>query len=128
MTKKAMILLANDPEMKKYGFRLLLAVHDELIGEVKEEFAEEGKERLSYLMRIAAQPECNVTMKCDALIFPGNGSNSRWYADVYYPEVKEHYEKILKSTESKYDSFNKLKEEYPEFDDDELNYIISNNW
>ena len=84
MTKKAMILIRNDDGMKKLGFRLLLAVHDELIGEAPTENAELASERLSYLMRIAAQPECMVTMKCDALTFPC------WYWDVRSTEVADY--------------------------------------
>lgn len=83
MTKKAMILIRNDEMMKNLGFRLLLAVHDELIGEAPKENADKAKDRLSFLMSQAAKPECNIPMKCDALTFPC------WYWDVRSGEVLE---------------------------------------
>lgn len=117
MTKKAMLLIHNDEEMKKYGFRLLIAVHDELIGECPIEYSEKAKDRLSYLMRIAAQPECNIKMKCDALIFP------RWYYDIYSTEISDRYKELLE----KYDkekSLDIIKEEYSEMTNDDLNKIL----
>ena len=33
MTKKAMIAIDQDSEMQKLGFRLLIGIHDALIGE-----------------------------------------------------------------------------------------------
>ena len=117
MTKKAMLLIHNDEEMKKYGFRLLIAVHDELIGECPIEYSEKAKDRLSYLMRIAAQPECNIKMKCDALIFP------RWYYDIYSTEISDRYKELLE----KYDkekSFDIIREEYSEMTDNDLKEIL----
>lgn len=65
MSKRAMILIHNDQKMKDLGFRLMLAVHDELIGEAPIENAKEAGKRLSELMVLSAQPECSVPMKCD---------------------------------------------------------------
>lgn len=117
MTKKAMILIYNDGEMKKYGFRLLLAVHDELIGECPIENSEKARDRLSYLMRIAALPECNIKMKCDALTFP------RWYYDVYSTEISDRYKELLKEHD-KEKSFLIIKEEYSEMLEEDLNHIL----
>ena len=50
MTKVAMRNIYADEEMKRLGFRLRLAVHDELIGECPKENAKACSERLSYLM------------------------------------------------------------------------------
>lgn len=117
MTKKAMILIRNDDEMKQLGFRLLLAVHDELIGECPEENADKTSERLSYLMKIAAQPECMITMKCDALTFP------RWYWDVRSEEILESYNNYLKEY-SEVDSFKMLCDEYSELTESQLSELI----
>ena len=117
MTKKAMLLIHSDEIMKQLGFKLLITVHDELIGEAPTENAEKAAERLSYLMRIAAQPECMITMKCDALTFP------RWYWDVRSGEVLESYEEYLKDN-SKEDSFELLKQEYSELTQGQLEEII----
>lgn len=120
MTKKAMLLINNDVEMKKLGFRLLLAVHDELIGEAPTENAERAKDRLSYLMRIAAQPECMITMKCDALTFP------RWYWDVMSGEVLESYEKYL-TKNSKDEALKLVINEYSELLPEQINDILFDN-
>lgn len=119
MTKKAMLLIHNDKLMKEYGFRLLLAVHDELIGEAPIENSEKARERLSYLMRIAAQPECMIAMKCDALTFPC------WYWDVRSEEVRETYAKHMKDTNcDEILSMKYLKEEYSELSDKQINDIL----
>lgn len=119
MTKKAMLLIHNDKLMKEYGFRLLLAVHDELIGEAPIENSEKARERLSYLMRIAAQPECMIAMKCDALTFPC------WYWDVRSEEVRETYAKYMKDTNcDEVLSMKYLKEDYSELSDKQVNDIL----
>ena len=47
-TKLAMILIGNDKKLKELGFRLLLPVHDELIGECPKENAKEVAERFGH--------------------------------------------------------------------------------
>ena len=63
-TKKAMILVHRDPPMREWGFRLVLAVHDELIGECPEENASKVAKRFSDLM-VEAAKELVVPSKCD---------------------------------------------------------------
>ena len=72
LTKKAMILVGQDELMKQYGFRLLLTVHDELIGEAPSEYAELAGNRLNQLM-IDAAKDLVVPVKCDVEI------TNRWY-------------------------------------------------
>lgn len=91
MSKRAMIAVHNDKELNELGFKLLIAVHDELIGECPIENQEECKARLSELMIESAKPECVVPMKCDADSFKS------WYLDVYTSNLKEEYEKLCTS-------------------------------
>lgn len=86
MTKKAMIAIANDPLMKEYDFRLLIGVHDELIGECKQEFAEQCAERLTYLMKTCV-PELGVALKCDPTI------EKSWNEEDYINMLKDEYSK-----------------------------------
>lgn len=86
MTKIAMIAIENDPVMKDIDFKLLIGVHDELIGECPEEFAEEGAERLTYLMKTCV-PELGVPLKCDPTI------ERHWYEEEYQKQIKNEYEK-----------------------------------
>jgi len=66
-TKLAMIAVGNDKKLKELGFRLLLTVHDELIGECPKENAKEVAERFSQLM-IDAAKDLTVPSKCDVEI------------------------------------------------------------
>jgi len=63
-TKLAMILVGNDARLKELGFKLLLAVHDELIGECPRENAKEVSERFAQLM-VEAAKDLAVPSKCD---------------------------------------------------------------
>ena len=73
-TKLAMILIGNDQRLKDLGFKMLLAVHDELIGECPREHAKEVAERFSGLM-VEAAKELKVPSKCDVEI------TECWYGD-----------------------------------------------
>ena len=85
MSKRAMVRVANNQELKDLGFRLLIAVHDELIGECPIENADRVKELLSAEMIQSALPDVTVPMKCDTDSFPS------WYYDVYTSEIKKEY-------------------------------------
>lgn len=65
MTKRAMVSLYNNKELKSLGFRLLMSVHDENIGECPKENIKRVRELLNQLM-ISANDRCVVPMKCDA--------------------------------------------------------------
>lgn len=80
MTKLAMILIGNDEILKSKGFKLLLPVHDELIGECPEENVKEVATRFSQLMVEAAKDLC-VPSKCDVEV------SRRWYGDFIELEV-----------------------------------------
>lgn len=87
MSKKAMINLSKDEELKKYGFKMLICVHDEIIGECKEEYAKECSERLSYIMSNCV-PELTVKFKCDPTI------EYHWNEQDYNATIKNEYEKL----------------------------------
>lgn len=113
MTKKAMLAIYNDEEMKKYNFRLLIGVHDELIGQCDEKYAQEASDRLVYLMKTCV-PELNIPLKCDPTI------EKHWYEEEYSKNIiKEH---------NSGKSFDKILEEHPEITEDVLrNYLHGNN-
>ena len=73
MTKLAMILIRNDELMNEWGFRLLIQVHDELIGECPIEHAKECKERFSFLMGEAAKGKLSIPINCDVTV------TKEWY-------------------------------------------------
>lgn len=90
MTKIAMIKIANDEELNKYGFKMLIGVHDELIGECPKEYAEQVAERLSYVMRTCIEDYCVVPFKCDADIC------THWYLNEYESSVSKEYSELVK--------------------------------
>lgn len=93
ITKLAMIKVHNDPELRKMGFRLLICVHDELIGECDAEFAEACGERLSQLMIDSVKDDVACPMKCDATI------TSYWYEDEVAAKLQEKFNAKLKNGE-----------------------------
>ena len=89
MSKRAMIRVHHDEELNRLGFRLMLAVHDELIGECPEENAGAVANRLCEIMKGAALPECNVPFKCDPTI------ETVWYETDYSGAVRNQYAELL---------------------------------
>lgn len=75
MSKLAMILVGNDERLKELGFRLLIPVHDELIGECPIENAKECKERFAQLMSDAAKSRLTIPIKCDVEL------TREWYGE-----------------------------------------------
>lgn len=67
MTKRALVALYHHKELNELGFRLLMSVHDENIGECPKENIKRVTELLSEVM-IKANNKCSVPMKCDAEI------------------------------------------------------------
>lgn len=99
MSKRAMIAVHHDKELNDLGFKLCLAVHDELIGQCPEENAEKASQRLADLMKVAAEPEVSVPFKCDPSIEPV------WYYADYSASVREHFEDKLAKGLSRSDAF-----------------------
>lgn len=89
LTKKAMKLIYNDPVMKELGYRILIPVHDELLGECPSENAEKVEKRLTELMIQAGVPECSVPMKVDTYVV------NNWYADEISGSAKERVKQLV---------------------------------
>lgn len=119
MSKRAMIAVYNDTILKNLGFKLVNAVHDELIGEVPVEHSEEAAKRLTQLMIDSAKPECKTPMKCDTDCYYA------WYEDVYSAELKEYNEKLINSGMTEQEAFNQLVKEKSECTEDQLHYLLS---
>ena len=91
MSKRAMIRVHHDDELKRLGFRLMLAVHDELIGECPEENADKVANRLCDIMKVAALPECTVPFKCDPTI------ETVWYETDYSGAIRGQFAKLTET-------------------------------
>ena len=119
MTKIALLKIANNQKLKDLGFRLLIQVHDEVIGECPEENAEEVSELLETTMKTCIKEYVDFPFKCDCV------ATRRWYEDHMGVEVEEFYSKELKSSGNKDESFNKTKEVYSELTDEQIIEFIN---
>ena len=120
LTKIAMINIFKDEELKRLGFKMLLTVHDELMGECPKENAEEVAERLSKVMADSAKPYMKVQMKCDTYVV------SHWYADEMTSSLQSEFKKLLSNMSDK-DAFKKLCDNHTELDIENLTKVIYKN-
>lgn len=65
MSKRAMILLGTNEELKQLGFKMLFPVHDEVIAECPFKNRKRCGELMSQLMIQAGAEKVSVPMKCD---------------------------------------------------------------
>ena len=64
-TKIAMIAIDNDPRLNELGFKLVMAIHDEVIGECPVEHAIECGEILERIMKESGKPVLQIPQKVD---------------------------------------------------------------
>lgn len=88
MSKIAMRKIFDNEELRKLGFKLVLQIHDEVIGEVPEENAEQAGEILSQVMRTCVEKWVKVPFKCDVDISPC------WYYNDFKSTLKNEFEKL----------------------------------
>ncbi len=118
MTKIAMIKLFQDEELNKLGFKLLIGVHDELIGECPKENQEAVAERLTFIMKTCVQDSVPVPFKCDADIC------DHWYYNDYCDVLKSEYEDYKKmglGNDAKY----RIYKEHTEMTHEQLDNILA---
>lgn len=95
VTKLAMINVSKDKELNELGFRLLICVHDELLGECPKENSERVAKRLAEIMIESAKPVCSVKMSVDTYrLF-------RWYADDFSDYAYKQYQNLIKDGNTK---------------------------
>lgn len=74
-TKISFLKLSQNKILKDLGFKLLLTVHDEIIGECPKENIKEVAEQLTYEMANSLQGIVDVPFKCDAEV------TVNWYGE-----------------------------------------------
>lgn len=114
MTKIAMIRVNNDEELKSLGFKMLICVHDELIGECPEENADAVADRLCYLMRTCVEKDVITPFKCDPTI------SDSWYEDEYANILSEIVAKFESDGMSHEDALNSVLSNHEELTYDQL--------
>ena len=95
LTKIAMVDIFNDKELKHCHANLIASVHDEVLVECPEFYADEVEKRLPQVMIDAAKPYTNIPQKCD----PYN--LYRWYADEQAAALVDECKKLEDGDEKK---------------------------
>lgn len=75
MTKLTMIKIFNDEELNKLGYKLIIPVHDEVLGICPRENAKAVRNRLEYIMVHIVDGKFKIPMKCDIEV------TERWYGE-----------------------------------------------
>lgn len=118
MSKIAMAKVFHDPILRELGFRIVLQIHDEIIGECPEENAKAAAERLCQVMQTCVADKISVPFKCDPSIV------HCWYEDDYSDILKEEYQELLKS-KSEDQAFHELLEKYSECSEEQLKNFLT---
>ena len=89
LTKMAMVDIFRDPVLKECGAKLIITVHDEVLVECKEEYADIVEKRLPEIMIAAAKKVGDdVPQSCD----PYNVT--RWYSDTMAATLLDECKKL----------------------------------
>ena len=113
LTKKAMVAIFNNKELNDLGFKLLIPVHDELLGECPTENIDRVEKLLAQCMIDAAKPECTVKMAVDTYAV------KHWYADEVKNELRDKYVESLSEGYNSKDIIDDLAKIY-----NELSYSV----
>ena len=89
LTKMAMLNISRDPELSRMGFRMMITIHDEVLGECPEGNSEAVAKRLSEVMVDSAKGWMDVPMKVDTY------NVVHWYEDENVEALKVEYEGLL---------------------------------
>lgn len=90
LTKKALIDIYYDPELRRMGAYLVNTVHDEILIEAPDLYMKEAEERLCEIMIDSAKKYVhNVPMSCDGYI------TNAWYLDEFNALVKSEFKNLL---------------------------------
>ena len=121
MSKKAMIKVHNDKTLNDLDFHMLIAVHDELIGECPAEYADQVAERLTDVMKHAAEPDVIVPFKCDPTI------EKSWYYSDYSDVLNEEYQKRIDKGENQKDVLTDIFSSHSECTPEQLCKMLNIN-
>ena len=119
MTKIAMNKIYADPILKSYDYHMLIGVHDELIGQCKEEYAEQCAERLCTIMKTCVSDIIDVPFKCDPAI------THAWYEDEMSYQLQDTYKELQANGMSEEDAFNKLVADNCEFLPEQIKAMLA---
>lgn len=118
MSKIALRKVYDDPVLKDLGFRILLQIHDEFIGECPKENETLAAERLTEVMKNSVSDIINVPFKCDPDV------SKCWYYNDYSDILNEDYNDFRKNHSAE-ESFAYIQEKYSECTPDQLHQFLN---
>ena len=119
-TKCGMLAVHRDQKLRDLGFKLLICVHDELIGECPEENQDAVADRLSELMIHAVEDVVVCPMKCDAEIEPS------WYFNNCANDIQKEFERLTDSGMTVEEARASISKSNPEYSSEQLDLMLSN--
>lgn len=117
LTKMAMLEIHNDQRLRDLGFRLMITVHDEVLGECPDENVEEVADRLAEVMIESAKPYTKVPMAVDAYCV------KQWYFDEMTASIQAEFKKYI-SNMSHEDAMNTLYKNHIELSAETINKML----
>ena len=120
MSKIAMIKVYHSKELRDLGFKIVLQIHDELIGECPVENAEKAASILTQIMKDCVSEYVNVPFKCDPDISPC------WYYSDYSDTLKKDYKEMLGKGVSEQEAFEYFVKNNSECTIEQLKEMIYN--
>ena len=119
MTKMAMVKLHNDERLKELGFKLLIGVHDELIGECPVENVDQVAKLLTDDMKSVGEEATGIPFKCDADI------SYNWYWSSYKSVVLKEFLDYAKDHNNNYtEAFEYITKNHEELTSENLLDVV----
>ena len=119
MTKIAMNKIYRDPILNQYGFKMLIGVHDELIGQCKEEYKDVCADRLCEVMKTCVSDIVDVPFKCDPSVV------HRWYEDEMGYSIQDKLKGLITEGKTEEEAIEILKKKNPEFNDEQFQALLT---
>ena len=116
LTKLAMVAVHNDSFLREHHFKLNLQIHDELIGECPQCYADECADRLTAIMKEVAERELKLPFKCDPTV------ETHWYEFKYKKAIVNEYKALEDKT-----NLDELYHNHCELTPEEVRQIIGIN-
>lgn len=118
MTKIAMNRIFRDPVLNQYGFKMLIGVHDELIGQCKEVYADVCAERLCEVMKTCVSDIVSVPFKCDPSVEHAWGDENFGYS------IQEELTSLCATGLTEPEALEQLRVKHAELTEDKLQELL----
>ena len=106
-------------ELKNLGFKIVLQIHDELIGECPIENAEKARDILTDIMSHCVESVVQVPFKCDGDISPS------WYYNDFKDEIQKEYNTKLDSGMDVTQALNYIQQQHTELTCEQLHEFLN---